>query len=206
MMKQALQGWLDRVMYARDPKFNQAYRQIADVVLPTAPVPALATAGQTLDGISILGADLGASVADGRPVAPGAKLDLHVYFHVDQPTATTYRFQLAVWPIDPAHPTAAPAPARILRTALRATAGGAFSTERWKLGDYVRERFSLALPLDWSTEWSGGQAALGLGLVAEDATGKIHPPTGDKLASDPGIAVLGTIPATASGSSPPPRP
>ena len=36
--------------------------------------------------------------------------------------------------------------------------------------------------------------------------GKIHPPTGDQLASDPGIAVLGTIPAITSGSSPPPRP
>ncbi|HEX8112010.1 MAG TPA: hypothetical protein VF516_29965, partial [Kofleriaceae bacterium] len=101
------------------------------------------------------------------------------------------------------HPTAAPAPSRILRTALRATAGGAFSTERWKAGDYIRERFPLTIPPDWSP---AGQGAIGLGLVAEDAAGKIHTPTGDRLASDPGIAVLGTIPTTAPGSSLPPRP
>jgi hypothetical protein len=210
-MKQALQAWMDRVMYVRDPRFNQAYRQIADVVLPAAPTPQVATAGQTLDGISILGVGLGASVgggvADGRPVAPGAKLDVHVYFHVEQPTATAYRFQLAVWPIDPADPTAAPTPSRILRSGLRATAGGAFSTERWKAGDHIRERFSLTLPPNWPpdgpADWQG---ALGVGLVAEDAAGKIHTPTGDRLASDPGIAVLGTILATAPGSSPAPRP
>ncbi len=197
-MKQALQAWMDRVMYVRDPTFNQAYRQIADVVLPSAPAPQVLTTGQTLDGIAILGAGL---VADGRPVAPGAKLDVHVYFHVEQPTSAAYRFQLAVWPIDPANPTAAPAPSRILRTGLRATASGAFSTERWKAGDYIRERFPLTIPPDWPPA-----GPIGLGLVAEDAAGKVHTPTGEKLASDPGIAVLGTIPATTAGSSPPPRP
>jgi hypothetical protein len=200
-MKQALEAWMDRVMYVRDPRFNQAYRQLADVVLPSAPAPApqITTTHQTLDGITILGA----GIADGRAVAPGAKLDVHVYFHVEQPTATAYRFQLAAWPIDPANPTAAPVPGRILRTSLRATAGGAFSTERWKPGDHIRERFPLTIPPDWPP---AGQAAMGLGLVAEDAAGKVHPPTGDKLASDPMIAVLGTIPASAPGSSPPPRP
>lgn len=202
-MKQALQTWMDRVMYVRDPTFNQAYRQLADVVLPSAPVLQVPTAGQTLDGISILGAGLGGGVADGHPIAPGAKLDVHVYFHVEQPTPAAYRFQLAAWPIDPADPTAAPSPSRIVRTRLRATASGAFSTERWKAGDYVRERFPLTIPPDWPADWRG---AIGLGLVAKDAAGKLHPPTGDKLAGDPTIAVLGTIPAAAPGSSPPPRP
>ncbi|HEX3759638.1 MAG TPA: sulfatase-like hydrolase/transferase [Kofleriaceae bacterium] len=198
-MKQALQGWLDRVMYVRDPRFNQAYRQLADVMLPSAPAPQVATTGQTLDGIAILGA----GIADDHPVAPDAKLDVHVYFHVDQPTATAYRFQLAAWPIDPANPTAAPAPSRIVRSSLRTTAGGAFPTDRWKAGDYVRERFPLVVPADW-------QGAIGVGLVAETPAGQLHVPTGERLASDPGIAVLGTISASASapasGSSPPSRP
>lgn len=202
-MKQSLQAWMDRVMYVRDPRFNQAYRQIADVILTSAPAPQVTTTGQTLDGIAILGA----GIADGRAVTPGARLDVHVYFHVEQPTPTAYRFQLAAWPIDPANPTAAPAPGRILRTSLRATAGGAFSTERWKAGDHVRERFPLTIPPDWPPDWPrDGTFALGLGLVAEDAAGKIRVPTGDKLASDPTIAVLGTIPAGVPGSSPPPRP
>jgi hypothetical protein len=175
--------------------FNQAFRQLADVVLPSAPAPQVATAGQTLDGIAIVGA----GIADGRPVAPGARLDVHVYFHVEQPTPAAYRFQLAAWPIDPADPTAAPAPGRIVRSGSRTTAGGAFPTDRWKAGDHVRERFPLTVPADW-------HGAIGLGLVAEDAAGKLHPPTGEKLASDPTIAVLGTIPADTVGSSPPPRP
>jgi len=190
-MKDALQGWMDRVMYVRDPTFNQAYRQLADVMLPSAPAPQVVAAGQTLDGIAILGA----GIADGRPVAPGAKLDVHVYFQVDRPTATAYRFQLAAWPIDPADPTAAPAPSRIVRSSLRATAGGAFPTDRWKAGDHVRERFPLVVPPDW-------QGAMGVGLVAETAAGTLHVPTGERLASDPSIAVLGTI----AGSSTPPRP
>ena len=190
-MKQALQGWMDRVMYVRDPMFNQAYRQLADVVLPSAPTAQVATAGQTLDGITILGT----GIADGRPVTPGARLDVHVYFRVDQPTATSYRFQLAAWPVDPAAPSAAPAPSQIVRTGVRPTAGGAFTTERWKPGDHVRERFPITLPASW-------HGALGLGLVAEDPAGKAHPPTGEALASDPTIAVLGTIPAGATGSSP----
>jgi hypothetical protein len=51
--------------------------------------------------------------------------------------------------------------------------------------------------------WRG---AVGIGLVAEDAAGKTHPPTGASLASDPAIAVLGTLPLGPVGSSAPPRP
>lgn len=190
-MKQALQAWMDRVMYVRDPVFNQAFRQLSDVVLPSAPAPQVAAQGQTLDGIAILGA----GIADGRPVTPGARLDVHVYFRVDRPTATAYRFQLAAWPVDPAAPAAAPAPGSILRSALRTTAGGAFPTDRWKRGDHVRERFPLTVPADW-------HGAIGLGLVAEDAAGTAHEPTGASLGSDRQIAVLGTIPLAGPGSSP----
>jgi arylsulfatase A-like enzyme len=207
VMKQALQGWMDRVMFVRDPLYNQAFRQLSDVVLAAAPVPPVQTAGQTLDGITILGAgiaDGGAAAPDAKlgakPAAkPGAKLDIHVYFHVEQPTATAYRFQLAAWPVDPANPASAPPPGGILRSALRTTAGGAFATDRWKAGDNVRERFPLAIPADW-------RGAIGLGLVAEDATGHSHTPTGPALASDPAIAVLGTIALAASGSSAAPLP
>ncbi|HMG21813.1 MAG TPA: sulfatase-like hydrolase/transferase, partial [Kofleriaceae bacterium] len=75
-MKQALQGWMDRVMYVRDPQFNQAFRQLSDVVLTAPPAPQVAATGQTVDGIAILGA----GIADGRPAVPGGKLDVHVYF------------------------------------------------------------------------------------------------------------------------------
>ena len=111
-MKQALQGWMDRVMFVRDPTFNQAFRQLSDVVLPAAPTPQIATADQRIDGIAVIGI----GTADGRPPLAGAGVDIHVYFHVEQPTSTAYRFQLAAWPVDPATPDAAPAPGSIGRT------------------------------------------------------------------------------------------
>ena len=182
-MKAALQAWMDRVMYARDPKFNQAFRQIGDVALTAAPVPQVATTGQTLGGIAILGI----GVAAGRELVPGTKVDVHVYFHVAQPTRTTYRFQLAAWPSDPQAP-GEPAAARILRTGLRATADGAFASDHWQAGDYVRERFTLDVPADWS---AGGVAFC---LFAMDADNNRHKPSGAALVADPFTAVLGVLP------------
>src|SRR4030095_13073204 len=49
LMKTALESWLERVVYARDARFNQANKHVADLVLPTPPKPEVATAGQTLD-------------------------------------------------------------------------------------------------------------------------------------------------------------
>jgi choline-sulfatase len=202
-MKQALQAWMDRVMFVRDPTFNQAFRQISDVVLAAAPTPAVATAGQAIEGIEVLGI----GVADGKPLAPGAVVDIHVYFGVDQPTATAYRFGLAAWPVDRARdPAGDPgagaglAAGSIVRTPLRATVNGAFASDRWKRGDHVRERFSLTLPADWRGD------GVGIGLVVADPTGASRRPTGAALAIDPTIAVLGVLPVASPGSLPPPRP
>jgi hypothetical protein len=191
-MKQALEAWMDRVMFVRDPKFNQAFRQIGDVMLAAAPAPEVPTQGQTIDGIEVLGI----GVAARGQLRPGGKTDVHVYFHVDRPTTTAYRFQLVAWPAaDPAAPP--------IRTGLRATADGAFATDRWKAGDYLRERFSVTLPADWHGD-------VAIGLVAAEATGAKHTPTGPAHPTDPFAAVLGVLPlhpdAAAQGSSPERRP
>ncbi|HEX4416493.1 MAG TPA: sulfatase-like hydrolase/transferase [Kofleriaceae bacterium] len=192
-MKHALQGWLDRVMYARDPKFNQAYRQIADVTLAAPPAPQVVAQGQAILGddaagdagaIDILGFD----VAGGPPVVPGAKLQVVVYFHVRAPTAIAYRFLVAAWPVAGVPPTAAPDPMRVARTALRATADGAFTTDHWKAGDYLRDRFSLAIPADWHGE------SIAIGLTVASVTGGKRKATGAALDNDPFTAVLGTLP------------
>ena len=193
-MKQALQDWMDRVMFVRDPTFNQAFRQLSDVVLATASAPPeVVTTGQTVDGIAIDGIGR----AEGQRAVPGGKLDVHVYFHVDRPTAAAYRFQLVAWPVDRAATPAAPPAGAVLRSALRTTAGGVFPTDRWKPGDRVRERFPLTLPRDWHGD------GLAIGLVAQDAAGQHHAPTGQALPGDPTVAVLGVLPL---GSSPPSRP
>ena len=190
-MKQALQGWMDRVMYARDPKFNQAFRQVGDVVLPAPPVPQVATQGQAIDGIEILGI----GTASGTPVVRGAKVDVHVYFHVTRPTAAAYQFQLVAWPVNAQAPTADPRPDHVYRTAMRLTAEGTFASDHWKAGDNIRERFSLVIPPDWQGD------GLALGLVTEGLAGGKVRATGAALASDPFTAVLGVLPLGPSGGS-----
>ncbi len=45
-MRQALQAWMERVLYARDPVFNQAFRQAQDLLVPEA--PPIASSDQSL--------------------------------------------------------------------------------------------------------------------------------------------------------------
>jgi len=189
MMKQALQGWMDRVMYARDPKFNQAFRQLADVTLAAAPAPEVVTTGQAIEGIDVLGI----GVEAGQQVVRGGRVDVHVYFHVREATTTAYRFLLSAWPVDRAAPPADPSPSAIFRTAMRPTADGSFATDRWKAGDYIRERFTLMIPADWQGD------GVALGLVTAGMTGGKLKATGAALASDPFTAVLGVLPMGSPG-------
>jgi hypothetical protein len=184
-------------MYTRDPTFNQAFRQIGDVMLSAPETPPVATADQAIDGIQIIGI----GVDPGQHVAPGAKIDAHVYFQVDQPTRAAYQFQLVAWPIAAGgRATTTPASPPI-STGLRTTADGAFVTDRWRAGDHVRERFKLTIPADWHGE------GVALGLVAVDASGGKHKPTGPALATEPFTAILGVLPADpGAGSSASPHP
>jgi len=194
-VKRVLEAWMDRVLYARDPLFNQAFRQIADVIVQGAPAPEVATAGQTLPGgIAIAGIGPAAN----KPVAVGAKTDIHVYFRVDEPTQVSYRFQLVAWPTELATPLTDPIPNdRTVRSGLRATADGAYPTERWRKGDVIRERFTVVIPPEWKS------TGLTVGLVVVDAAGVRVPPTGAKPSNDAQIFALGVLPL---GSSAPGKP
>ncbi len=187
LMKSALDAWLERVVYNRNPTFNQANERIKDVLLAAPPTPPVATQNQTLDGKSI--EILGIGVADGQKLAPGGHVDLHVYFKVHDRTAVAYRFLLAVWPVDPAHfsPTDPAPTASIVRSALRATADGFFTSDRWRENEYVRERFNVTIPSDW-------HGAIAVGLVASDPAGDKATATGPAPANDPNLIVLGTLP------------
>ena len=174
-MKRALAAWMDRVLYARDPLFNQAFRRdLADVVLRAPPSPEVPVTGRALaDGaLEVIG--LGRDPA--TPPAAGAKLDLHVYFKVTAPVTAAYRFQLLAWP----HPAGAPlddtVPPNALRSADRVTAAGSFPSDRWRAGEHIRERFSLTLPPDWT------RGPLALALIATDG------PTGRRT-----TLTLGTV-------------
>ena len=174
-MKGTLQLWINRVVNARNPLFNQAFRQIQDVVLSGPPQPVTRTTGQQLDGIEILGMSWAAPPITGKPT------EVHVYFRVDRPTTTVYRLGIVAWPkgMEPGSSTA--------RSSPRITADGAFATDQWKAGDHIRERFSITIPPAWTGD-------LTIGLVAIDPANVRHQATGDKPASDPTIAILGTLP------------
>ena len=194
-MKQALQLWMDRVLYARDPVFNQAYRQMSDVM--SADEPAVRTSGQTLADGAIEIAGIG--LATGQALVPGAKVDVHVYMTPRRPVGVQLRFQLVAWPLA-GEPTAA-VPPTALRSPLRSTAEGAFATDRWRPEDKVRERFQLVVPPTWTAD------RMVIGLVAAGPAGERAPITGGTPAGDPTIAILGVLPVDLPVGSPaPPAP
>lgn len=191
-MKRALQMWMERVMYARDPLFNQAFRQIADVVLTAAPTPPVPTEGHIIDGKLEI---LGIGPADGKPWTPGARTDIHVYFRVLDPVAIPYRFSLNLW-------QAAPGPltgeATIThRGPTRATAEGAYPASRWRKGDFIRERFPFNIPADWKDG-----VAVGL-VVMNPSSGLRIRATGPAPANEPNVHALGVIPLGSTAPTPP---
>lgn len=180
-LQEALQNWMDRVLYARDANFNQAFRQLSDVMSTEA--PPIATTGVTIADGAIEVAGIGP--AQGKPFLPGAATDVHVYFHVKQPTPQNLRFQLVLWPGS----GATTPPPEAIRTALRATADGTFPTTRWKAGDQIRDRFGITIPPGW-------QGPVTVGLIVVEST---HP------AEQP-VQVLGVMALSSGGSPAPPRP
>ncbi len=189
VMKSALDGWLERVVYARDPLFNQQTERMKDFVV-VSPHPAVTTSDQRLDHdkLLILGID-----ADGKPLTPGGKAEIHVYFQVNERTQIGYKFLLAVWQIDPAtHKLTDAAPASIERSALRATGDGFFPSDRWREHEFVRERFTMTIPAGWT-------GAVAVGLVASDGAGTKATATGAAPANDPTLMVLGSLPLAAPG-------
>jgi len=188
LMKTTLDAWLERVVYARDPRFNQNSKLLNEVVLLAAPTPEVATSGQTLaDGnIEILGV----SVADKstRP-APGTRVELNVYFRVKARTETAYRFLLSAWAVDSkAWKPTDPAPTAMVRSAMRITGDGMFGSDRWRAGEFIRDKFALTLPSDWNGD------ALVLGLVASNSAGTKVEATGAAPANDRSTLILGTLP------------
>ncbi len=188
VMKSALQQWLERVVYARDPRFNQNSKLLNEVVLAAAPTPTVVTNGQTIadGGIEVVGIALADNSA---PPAPGARIDVNVYFRVKTRTKVAYRFLLGAWAVDTKtwKPTDA-APATMTRSPLRPTGDGMFASDRWREGEYIRDHFVLSLPGDWKGD------GLAIGLVASDDGGAKVAATGAAPSNDANLMILGVLP------------
>ena len=178
-----LQRWIARVMHARDPLFNQAFRQMAEVMLHAAPTPHTKTERQTLanDAIEILGVDSNA------PLVAGTPADVYVYFHVKQPTQTRYNFAIQVWSADVQSPLTTQTPSNVTTTPARPTADGAFASDQWRADDYIREKFTVQIPKDWH-----GAVTIALNAI-DKVTGRAKA-TGDAPVNDPYAIVLGRLP------------
>jgi hypothetical protein len=80
------------------------------------------------------------------------------------------------------------------RSELRSTGNGLFASDRWRAGEYIRDKFSLTLPSDWHGN------GLAVGLVAKDPAGDKAEATGASPSNDPSLIVLGVLPL--GGSAP----
>jgi arylsulfatase A-like enzyme len=193
-LKEQLDAFLERVVFARDPANNQIAMRIAEVLLSGPPQIKHPITDVAFDDgrIEVLGWE----PETPGPYKPGDKLYAKVYFAVHDTPSAAFRLQLEAWPISgPLDPRAAQ-PSQVARSPMRLTLDGLFSSDRWKKGDFIRERIGLFVGNDWK---AGDQLAIGLWMAA--TSGKRATPTGPTVANDAGVTVLGAVPF-----APPPPP
>ena len=189
-MKQALEAWMDRVMYARDPKFNQAFQQMSDVMLAEAPKPGVATAGTAFAGLD-------ARHRRRRRQADRARRQARrpAVLRVRAPSTEPIKFQLEVAGRGGGRAADRRLP---IRRASCAPACGrpprAFSAERWKQG-VSSASGSRSRSRATGTRRGSRSASTPLLAAAQIA------PTGPALANAPSVAVLGTPPFAGPGLS-----
>lgn len=155
--RDTLNSWLERVVFSRNPNFNQMADKMADVLFKIRPTGFIATAGVSLaDGAIDV---LGFSLADHHHLVPGSKVDIHVYFETKRVTDQKLKFGLTVWPESPMAAGGSGNTTidsnRALRVAPRASVSGLFSTEHWRVGEFIRERFTVTVPAYWAMASAG---------------------------------------------------
>jgi hypothetical protein len=173
------------VLYSRDPVFNAAAAKIDEILLTKRPTPAVPIDNLTFDDgrIKILGVDF---VDPSKPVKPGDRTAVYVYFEaLDVPTKP-YKFQLVDWMTTRA--TFAPDAAMYgpRRGPFRATLDGLFAANRWRKGELIRDRWDLEIPKEWTMD------GLGLGLAIDE--GKRITVDGPHPGGDQTIVTLGVLP------------
>ena len=62
--------------------------------------------------------------------------------------------------------------------------------ERWRVGEFVRERFTITIP----ATWTAASAGLGMTVQADDSRGVVH--TGTNASNESNLIILGDLPVT----------
>ncbi len=191
-MKGYLDDWLERVYYSRDLETNQAAQTLSETLLAARPQPTHPIAQGSFDdgAIEVAGFDV-------EPAADASteSLEIAVYFAVTKRPSGRHRLQLECWPAD--DESVAPS-----RSPLRFTADGVFATDRWRVGEFIRDSFRCPIP----TAWPRAPVKVGLRMTRENGT-PLAPRGATRNASSETL-LLGTVslpdePAPANIPSPP---
>ncbi|HTJ43835.1 MAG TPA: sulfatase-like hydrolase/transferase [Kofleriaceae bacterium] len=194
-MKGVMDAFLERVVFARS-NANQMMTKIGQVLIKGPVTPAHPIDGVAFDGGRIV---LRGWEPDTQgTIKPGDKFYAKIYFEVIDTPSAAFRLQMEGWPITGALDPKAAIPPQVAPSPLRFTLDGGFSSDHWRKGDWIRERFGIIVP----NGWSGDQLALGVWMMGD----KKLEPTGPTPANDHGVAVLGTVPFAGVPPTPPVNP
>jgi hypothetical protein len=123
-----------------------------------------------------------------------------VYFAVKDRPSAPFKLQVSGWLTDRATFDPAVAPGKkTARSSMRVTAEGYLPADRWRPGEFIRERFAITVPAGWAGET---EDAVALALSMQSKDGKV-PATGRNPAGEPTLAVLGLM--TVERPAPPPQ-
>ena len=93
---------------------------------------------------------------------PGDKVDVTVCMRVARRPSAGFRLQVEAW-LEPGEKQAHPRP---VRSSARLSAGGTFSSSRWRRGELVRDKITVGLPRNWKS----GPFKLGIRMLAANKT------------------------------------
>ncbi len=146
LMRGHLEGWLERVFYARDPATNQAAFKRSKYLLAKAPTPQHPLDVTVHDGaMKLVGWDL-VTESPSR----GRNVEVVLYVQALRETGESYRARLA-----PSMGSERGKKARTVRIG-----GALFDGPRWRPGEYIRQTLSAFVP----ASWSGDSMSLGVAL------------------------------------------
>ncbi len=191
-MKGLLDEWLDRVYYSRDDA-SQAQRVRREYLLLEPPTPKFTADALFAGSVRLLGWE-----PTRERFEPGQPVEVVAYFRCDAAATASYRIEAEAIGL----PSAGAVPARLSVKQDRVPGDGTFPTDRWRVGEIVKQTFTLRVP----PSWRASRIELGIRLLDEKR--QPVPVVGKSAAADGKQALVGELPVmrAAPGALPTPGP